>query len=167
MGDARPSVAIIGSFRQHYPAVIEAWSACTSNGILVTSPKGTPIIEDGVPFVRFESDKEDYDDPAVQSLALHRIMRADLVLVVAPDGYVGRTTCYEIGRVVQAQRPLYFTERPKDLPIRVGTAHVVTSLELALRLASGGWIPQPLFLRTSDPQDCLEQELLNGSFRTD
>ena len=158
MGAIQPSVAIIGSFRQHYNSVMEAWTAFASKGISVTSPKGAPVLQERIRFVRFETDNPDFDDPHVQSLALHRIMRADVVLVVAPGGYVGRTTCYEIGRVIQALRPLYFTEPPDDVPIRVDPDHIVTSPELASRLSAGDWTPQPLVLLT--PAGRLERSLL-------
>jgi len=102
------TVAIIGSFRQHYARVQDAWVALSSLGLTVTSPKGTPIREQGIPFVRFMSDPEKWPDDKVQTVALHRIFRAQFVYVVAPEGYVGRTTCYEIGRAIQAQRPIYF-----------------------------------------------------------
>src|SRR4051812_26400007 len=95
------SVAIIGSFKQHYEKVCQAWRALTDLGLEVMSPKGTPIIEPGISFVRFISDDTKWDDPMVQTVALHRILGANFVFVVAPSGYVGRTTCYEIGRIIQ------------------------------------------------------------------
>jgi hypothetical protein len=61
-----------------------------------------------------------------QSRTLGRIIAADLTFVTAPNGYIGRTTCYEIGRLVQARRPLFFSERPKDLPIQVDATFVGT-----------------------------------------
>lgn len=117
-------LAIIGSFRQHYNHVRAAISAAAQYDWTVTSPLGHDIVEPGIDFVRFDSDSADFDDPTVQSVALHRILRADLVYVVAPGGYVGRTTCYEIGRIVGGGRPLYFSERPADLPIAVPDAAI-------------------------------------------
>src|SRR4051794_5310793 len=113
------SIAIIGSFRQHYKEVLDAWEVFTRAGIEVTSPKGTSILEGGIPFVRFESDEGRLSDEEVQLIALHRILRASVVYTVAPNGYVGRTTCYEIGRIIQARKPIYFSERPVDLPISI------------------------------------------------
>jgi hypothetical protein len=59
---------------------------------------------------------------------------------VAPNGYVGRTTCYEIGRLVQAARPVYFSDPPDDLPLFVPQSHVLTP-QLATRLHPAGAIP--------------------------
>jgi hypothetical protein len=78
LGRPTGSAAIIGSFRQHYDAVLAAVQAFRAARWHVTSPLGTGIIEDGIPFVRFVSDDENLDDAAVQTLALHRILRADL-----------------------------------------------------------------------------------------
>lgn len=125
------SVAVIGSFRQHYDRALEAVATFRNAGWSVTSPHGTPIVEPGVDFVRFESDDPDLDDAMVQTLALHRIARADLVYVVVPDGYVGRTTCYEIGRVVQAGQPTFFSQQPTDLPITVPLSRIASAATVA------------------------------------
>jgi hypothetical protein len=123
---------VIGSFKtqENYRAVLSSIQAFRNEGWTVTSPAGSPVIKAGVDFVRFTTDIESASDAEVQSRTLERIMGADLTFVTAPNGYVGRTTCYEIGRLVQARRPLFFSELPKDLPIQVdatfvGTAEVV------------------------------------------
>src|SRR5215217_654615 len=113
------TVAIIGSFRQHYSEVLAAWASFRAAHWIITSPLGSPIIEEGIPFVRFEADDPRWGDPMVQTVALHRILRADLTYVVAPAGYIGRTTCYELGRILQARRPVYFSAQLDDLPLAV------------------------------------------------
>jgi len=162
-----PSVAIIGSFKQHYELVLDGWRVFTDRGIKITSPKGTPIIEPGIPFVRFESDPPDADDPTVQSIALHRILRADAVYVIAPEGYVGKTTCYEIGRVIQAGRPIFFSESPEDLPIDVPDDRIVSPEQFARRIVES---PEALTAMHSDcdrPCSELERKLLDGNFIQD
>lgn len=132
------TVAVIGSFRQHYEtAVLPAIRVFRSQGLSVTSPLAHKIEVPGIEFVRFASDRDDHTDAEVQTLALHRILRADFTYVVAPGGYVGRTTCYEIGRVVQARRPVVFSERPQDLPILVPESHI-GSPGVAAQLAVAG-----------------------------
>jgi hypothetical protein len=137
------SVSIIGSFRQFYDEVLCAWRSFTAAGWHITSPRGSPVIRPGIPFVRFVTDQIDWDDATVQTATLHRILRADLTYVVAPFGYVGRTTCYELGRIIQADQPVYFSARPDDLPIAVPDQHVVSVGDLVHRLS--GSRPQPLF----------------------
>jgi hypothetical protein len=124
------SISIIGSFRQHYQDVLLAWLEFHNAGWTITSPLGSAIITEGIPFVRFDTDEPSWDDPTVQTVALHRILRADITYVVAPAGYLGRTTSYELGRVLQADRPVYFSEQPADLPLAVPAHHVLTPKQL-------------------------------------
>lgn len=110
-----------------------AWLEFDRAGWTVTSPLGSAIIEEGIPFVRFETDEPTWDDPTVQTVALHRILRAQLTYVVVPGGYIGRTTCYELGRIVQAKQPVYFSDRPADLPIAIPASHILTPAQLVSR----------------------------------
>ena len=161
------TVAIIGSFRQHYRQVCEVWGVFNELGLEVTSPRGTLVVQEGIPFVRFISDPPDWDDPLVQTVALHRILRAEFVYVVAPNGYVGRTTCYEIGRIVQAKRPVYFSEYPEDLPMQVAADHVCTPMQVADLIKAGRFAPEPLYLRPICKQSELECDLLANRYRSD
>lgn len=52
-------------------------------------------------------------------IALDKIIRADMVYVYNPNGYVGKTTCYEIGFCFSKKKPIYFFDYPDDLPISV------------------------------------------------
>jgi hypothetical protein len=158
-------IAIIGSFRQFYEPVLDAWREFTRRGLVVTSPLGTAIVEEGIPFVRFESDAPDLDDAEVQTVAMHRIMRADATFVVAPGGYIGRTTCYEVGRLLQAGRPTYFSAQPLDLPVRVPSSHVITAGGLA-DLVTRGAI-QPMFSTGSSRHDDWERRLAAGDYLPD
>jgi hypothetical protein len=112
------AVALIGSFKQHYKEVLEAARTFREAGWEITSPKCSPVTSGG-DFVRFETDDSSHSDAHIQSVTLANIFTADLVYVVNPGGYVGRTTCYEIGRVVQKKQPIFFLEEPRDLPVEI------------------------------------------------
>ena len=159
------SVALIGSFRQHYVDVLDALSVFIEVGLKVTTPKGTEIIKHGIPFVRFESDENGWSDEMVQVAALHRILRASFVFTVVPNGYVGRTTCYEIGRVIQAQQPVYFSDRPNDLPLWIPDSHICSARHIAEGFLSGTFRPEPLHMHVSCTVGELERELLNGNYK--
>ncbi len=131
-------VAVIGSFRKHYAAVLEAIRTFGDSGWTVTSPSGSDVLDSEIEFVRFESDDPVLSDAEVQSVTLERIFSADVTYVVAPEGYVGRTTCYEIGRLIQAQRPVYMSHRPDDLPIRVAERFVLSPADLVGTVNGGG-----------------------------
>ena len=118
---AFPTAALLGSFRQHYLAILDSWKVLSAEGIRLTTPLGSPVTRESSAelFVRFESDDPSWSDEMVETVAMHRIFSADAVYVVAPSGYIGRTTCYEVGRAIQARRPVYFSESPLDLPLSV------------------------------------------------
>ncbi|SPK02025.1 protein of unknown function [Methylorubrum extorquens DM4] len=127
------SVAIIGSFKtpERYEAVLESLNAFRAQGWTVTSPAGSAVLAPNVDFVRFETDHPDMSDAEVQSVTLERIMSADIVFVTVPNGYIGRTTCYEIGRLVQARRPIFFSMMPEDLPILIAPAFIADAATVA------------------------------------
>ncbi|WP_270365749.1 hypothetical protein [Microbacterium algeriense] len=157
-----PTVAVIGSFRRHYAEVLATLTTFESVGVSVTSPLGGAVIDGQVDFVRFDSDPSEWDDPRVQTVALHRILRATAVYVVAPEGYVGRTTCYEIGRCLQSRTPTYFSEAPVDLPIAVPDTHVLPPDVLAAYILEETVAP---LLPLHDPElASLERRLLDGEY---
>jgi hypothetical protein len=171
LGPARPvddafvsarSVSIIGSFRQFYDEVLSAWRSFAAAGWRITSPRGSAIIQPGIPFVRFVTDPAEWDDATVQTATLHRILRADLTYVIAPRGYLGRTTCYELGRLIQADQPVYFSARPNDLPIAVPDDHVVSVPDLLRRLSEN--CPQPLFVGSGGPNTAWEYQLVRRDY---
>lgn len=158
------SVALIGSFRQHYNVVLESLSAFKAAGLLVTSPKGTEIVQHGIPFVRFESDKTGWTDEMVQVAALHRILKADFVFAAVPNGYVGRTTCYEIGRIIQAGKPLYFSGVPEDLPLCIPDSHICSASRITDEISNGIFRPELLHSAVSSKVGELERDLFNGKY---
>jgi hypothetical protein len=156
------SVSIIGSFRQCYEDVLRAWQSFAAAGWHITSPRGSPIIQPGIPFVRFVTDPVDWDDATVQTATLHRILRADLTYVVALQGYLGRTTCYELGRIIQANQPVYFSDHPLDLPIVVSGHHIGSVEDLVTRLATTD--PAPLSAAQASRSAEWEQRLTRQNY---
>ncbi|WP_143748661.1 hypothetical protein [Mesorhizobium sophorae] len=130
-------VALIGSFRRHnYGRVQSALRIFEAAGLEVTSPSGADIAS-GDQFVRFTTDLAHRTDAEIQTATLERIYSADAVYVVTGEnGYVGRTTCYEIGRVIQRRQPLYFSEYPDDIPVHIESGHVVMPEEFVLRFVT-------------------------------
>lgn len=158
-------IAVIGSFRQHYVQVREACFVAQSAGHVLTSPLGQEILEPHIQFVRFETDDKTWSDSAIQSLALHRIFNAEVVYVVCPGGYIGKTTCYELGRLVQARKPVYFSEHPNDLPILVPGQFVVSASKLVADMNDDGWFASWLFHDERELTGVLERELADGQMR--
>ncbi|MCX4151510.1 MULTISPECIES: hypothetical protein [Paraburkholderia] len=159
------TIAIIGSFKQHNEEIQALCRTLRELGITVTTPQGESIINAGHEFVRYGTDDPALSDDAVQSLALHRILGASLVYAVLPNGYIGRTTCYEVGRVVQARRPIYFSQRPNDLPIGVPDAFILDRSTFLSRVTDSTWVPEWPFNDGANVTSILEQELIAGTLR--
>ena len=156
------TIALIGSFRKHYDTVLDVLDIFRKADFIITTPLGTPIIKPGMPFVRFISDPSQLEDYMVQTITMERIFRADLIYVVAPGGYVGRTTCYEIGRIIQAAHPLYFTDYPQDFPILIPQSHILSPIELVENLKSGTLKLKSLFMDNRDEYSHIERNLIDG-----
>lgn len=139
------SVALIGSFRQHYPEVLKAARTFTDAGLTVKSPPIGRIINHGHDFVRFASDPPESSDHDLQAATMEKIFASDLVYVVNPGGYIGRTTAYELGRVHERGMAVYYAEPPKDLPIAVPEGTIVDASRLVEII--GGSDPGPAPVR--------------------
>ena len=120
------SVSIIGSFKQFYSEIVQIKKIFEKNDFKINSPLGNHILKVGIPFVRFDSDDKEYSDELIQTVTLERIFSSAAVYVYTPKGYIGRTTCYEVGRIIQKRQPIYFSEHPVDLPINVPNDFVVS-----------------------------------------
>jgi ADP-ribose pyrophosphatase YjhB (NUDIX family) len=140
----RPSVSLIGSFRRHYPEVLEAAQLFTDAGMVVKSPPMSRIINHGHEFVRFECDPPMSSDHAIQAATMEKIFSSDIVYLVNPDGYIGRTTAYELGRVHERGLAVFYAEPPKDLPIDIPEGTVVDARSLAKVIGGEGAPPNPV-----------------------
>jgi hypothetical protein len=161
MGASMPArIAIIGSFRrERYGGVIEVVRIFRDAGFEIVSPAGSDIVA-GKEFVRFATDNVSFSDPEVQSSTLEKIFGADAVYVVVPEGYVGKTTCYEIGRVVQRRQPIYFSQYPVDLPVHIPDWCVVPPDQFVLRFP-GSTPFEWLFSRDSGDLFDVERRLVS------
>ncbi len=130
-------ISIIGSFRQYYSEVVEAARIFSTAGITVLSPGISRIINPGANFVRFEIDSPESADHEIQAATLRKILASDLVYTVAPNGYIGRTTSYELGSVIDRDIPLYFSSPPVDLPVSVLPNNILSPLDLVERIRTG------------------------------
>lgn len=131
-------VAIIGSFRKYYEQVVELIDLFNATGIYVTSPKKSTICSKIDDFVIFESDNEKHTPEEIQMITLDKILAADCIYVYNPEGYLGRTTCYEIGFCFSRSKPIYFSNRPIDLPIPVNQEQIVSPVEFSKIILSEG-----------------------------
>jgi nucleoside 2-deoxyribosyltransferase len=113
------SVAIIGSFQKYYNDILDLIKLFKNTGLHVLSPKESYINRRIDDFVIFKSDNQEYSPEEIQMITLNKIISADCVYVYNPNGYVGKTTCYEIGFCFAKKKPVFFFDNPIDLPIPV------------------------------------------------
>lgn len=132
------SVSILGSFRKHYTQIAAAAKEFEAGGVTVNSPTISLIINPGEPHVRFASDPPFLPDHIIQEIAFNRIFVSDFIYVMAPAGYIGRTTCYELGRVRERGIPVFFSEPVQDLPIEIPPHSVIQPSDLVQRITTYG-----------------------------
>lgn len=126
------TIAFIGSFRKkdHYEIVRNGVELFRKNRIYVNSPMGSAVSRSIDKFVLFETDPQDLSPSDIQMITLDKILKSDVVFVCNLNGYVGRTTSYEIGFCLSRKVPLYFLSKPIDLPIDIPNDHVVSLEDL-------------------------------------
>lgn len=121
---------IIGSFRKYYSDILEIIKMFEENGHVILSPKYSNIMKEEDGFVILYSDNPQYTHIDIQTLVFHRAFRSDFIYIWNPEGYIGKTTCYEIGRLTERKIPLYYKEQPIDVPIYVPIGSVISVEEL-------------------------------------
>lgn len=112
-------ITIIGSFRKYYDDICELIKYFGRNGIEVLSPKKSFIVDNIEGFVILNSDSRQQQPFMIQEHVFDNIKKSNLIYVWNPEGYLGNSTCYEIGKIVEMGKPILFKEMPKDLPIKV------------------------------------------------
>ena len=119
------TVSIIGSFRKYYNNVLSLIDLFEKNGLHITSPSKSEITHSIDEFVIFSTDKNYLKPVDIQMITLQKILSAGAIYVCNPDGYIGKTTAYEIGVCMKENKKIFFMERPNDLPIPVSEKQIV------------------------------------------
>ena len=113
------TVAIIGSFQKYYDEITPIIKMFQKYGLRVTSPADSEIVGAIKQFVILGTDDKRLTEADIEMITLKKILDSDFVYVYAPGGYVGKTTSYEIGACLLANKPLFYSERVDDLPIPI------------------------------------------------
>lgn len=119
-------ISIIGSFRKHFADIQNVISLFERQGHTVLSPKCSHIVGEDDGFVILSTDNPRYSPIDIQTMVFHRAFRSDFVYVWNPEGYIGKTTCYEIGRLTERRIPLFYKEYPLDVPIYIPKGSVIS-----------------------------------------
>ncbi len=131
------TVSIIGSFRKpkHYLEITNLICKLKASGIEVLSPAGTEVVDIVDDFVMFASDDKSLTPEEIESATLAKILASDIVYVCDVDGYIGRTTAYEIGCCEVRNIEMYFLDYPRDFEI-LTPINVLKPDELIIHITS-------------------------------
>jgi hypothetical protein len=110
-------VTIIGSFRKFYSEICSLIDEFESNGITVLSPKKSYIVNELNGYVILNSDNKLKKPYQIQQRVFECAEKSDFIYVWNPNGYIGVSTAYEIGHIVEMGKTLYYKEIVDDLPI--------------------------------------------------
>ncbi|ESZ51713.1 hypothetical protein X731_03805 [Mesorhizobium sp. L2C054A000] len=123
---------VSGSFRQHIAAVRDAVQQLRSAGVAVLSPGNLEVAARTKDFVFLAGDAP-LPIKAIEDRHLASIRVANFLWIVCPGGYVGSSTCLEIGVAVSLGVPVYASTAPTDVTISqyvtvIADVHQVVSL---------------------------------------
>jgi hypothetical protein len=109
---------IIGSFKKHYSDMVSLIESLHKQGIVVSSPQKSWIVDEAQDFVMLASDTQNKDIPPtihyIESRVLKCIDESSFVYLYNPEGYVGVSTAFELGYAVSKNIPVYSYMNPSD-----------------------------------------------------
>lgn len=119
MRRVKMKITIIGSFRKYYKDICKLIDLFEKNDIKVMSPKKSFVVDNIDGFVVLNTDGKGQKPFIIQEHVFDNIKKSNVVYVWNPEGYLGNSTCYEIGKVMEMGKPIIFKEFPTDLPIKI------------------------------------------------
>ena len=151
-----------GSFRKHLEEIKRTHQTLTNAGIEVLAPTISEIraAQDG--FVLFEGDKSD-DPRMVELLYLHNLKRlgADgFSYFVNPEGYIGKSTSYELGIAHISNVRCFFLNKPQDHPAYLHKNSIWKPKELVEYIQNRGELPEPKIKRNEGAIHGLWEDLM-------
>lgn len=151
-----------GSFRKHFEEIKRVHQLFTDAGIEVLAPAMSEIkaVEDG--FVILESDTAS-DPRMTELLYLHNLQslgKEGFSYFVNPDGYIGKSTSYELGIAQLSNVRCFFSEMPKDHPAYIHKNAVWNPENLADFIQQNGKLPEPQVHTNEEKIQALWEELI-------
>jgi len=133
------------SFRKHFNEIRHAYRLFSAAGIEVLAPSDSDVIGITDGFVHLEDDVS--PDPRVTELLylqnLKKLGENGFSYFVNPEGYIGKSTSYELGIAQLSNVRCFFMEMPKDHPAYVHGNSVWSPELLAEFILAKGELPKP------------------------
>ena len=147
MKEGSPKIRCVlhGSFRKHFVLIQEVYDIFTKAGIEVIAPKKSELgsAKDG--FVFFEGE-ENQDPRLIELLYLHRLKEVGkngFSYFVNPDGYIGKSTSYELGIAQLSNTRCFFYNALNDHPAYIHKNAIWNPADLAEYIFEKGLLPTP------------------------
>lgn len=139
----KPRVVISGSFRKAFEEIMKVSEEFEKAGFEILSPKKSKVINPGEEFAILESDDtddpktDDTDDPkTLEERHLEAIVKADVLYIVAPDGYLGDSAKMELGFAYALRKHIYCSEVVDDATLKLYCGEKAIPSEIAKQFAA-------------------------------
>ncbi len=136
---------IHGSFSKHFDYIQEASAVLRAAGVEVLAPKQGELIDGPDNFALFE-DEQGSDPRLIELLYLHNLKRLGdngFSYFVNPDGYIGKSTSYELGIAQLTNTRCFFSHKPVDHPAYIQENSIWSATSLADYIATYDLLPLP------------------------
>ncbi len=153
---------IHGSFSKHFAEIKKASAVFTRAGIEVLAPKDGELTSSQDGFALFE-DEKDQDPRLVELLYLHNLKKLGtngFSYFVNPEGYIGKSTSYELGIAQLTNTRCFFAHGLLDHPAYVQKHSIWSADALADYILSHGSLPAPQVRRNERYIHKLWQDLM-------
>lgn len=152
-----------GSFRNHFKEISAAHKLFSAAGIEVLAPELSEIkkIKDG--FAVLASDPQDADARLIELLYLRNLKRLGangFSYFVNPDGYIGKSSSYELGIAQISNIRCFFAEKAKDHPAYLHRSSIWRPEDLISFISEHGRLPQPKIKRNEKVIHKLWEDLM-------
>ena len=121
---------IIGSFREDMEKIKAVAKIFENKDIEVLSPTNFDIVDPSQDFVILKSNKPEQSAKEIEDEVLKKILIADFIYLVNPNGRVGLSAAFEIGYAKAVNSTIHSMEPADDLKIREFIKTVVSPEEM-------------------------------------
>ncbi len=153
---------IHGSFRKHFDLIQQVRAIFIQAGIEVVAPEDSDLVSTKDGFALFEGE-QNKDPRLIELLYLHnlkKIGKNGFSYFVNPDGYIGKSTSYELGIAQISNTRCFFYDNIKDHPAYVHKNSIWKPEHLAEYIQIYNKLPSPQIDRNERKLHQLWEDLM-------
>lgn len=153
---------IHGSFSKHFDEIKRTRDIFVVAGIDVLAPKIGKLEFEKDGFALF-SDEKDQDPRFVELMYLHNLKQLGnngFSYFVNPDGYIGKSTSYELGIAQITNTTCYFKSKLSDHPAYINKRMVISAESLANYITLNDSLPMPRTVKNEQQISKLLEDLV-------